>query len=87
MGGDLRAGGGANYFVELLRMRRDTLPRPENVYPRAPGAPPKIVLECCALAGSLGRDISAKQIRRPAIWQSLHAKQNVPMISQNESDG
>jgi hypothetical protein len=67
-------------------MRRALLPD-ENVYSRCDGGTPNPLIAWCTLAGLLGGVLPIEQIRRSALCQSFQAKQNVPMISQDESDG
>src|ERR1700733_15302122 len=85
MGANLRAGWGAKQSAERAGVRRAVLPD-ENVYSRRRGGTPNPLFEWCTFAGLLGGALPIEQIRRSALCQSFHAKQNVPMISQDESD-
>jgi hypothetical protein len=67
-------------------MRRAVLPD-ENVYSSCGADAPNPFFEWCTLARLLGGVLPLEQIRRSALCQSFQAKQNLPMISQDESDG
>src|SRR5580698_797931 len=86
MGANLRAGRGAKQSAERVGARRVLLSN-ENVYSRRGGGTPNLLFEWCTLAGLLGGALPLEQIRRSALCQSFRAKQNVAMISQDESDG
>jgi hypothetical protein len=78
MGGELRAAGGAKYFVERPL-------RNESVYPRASRALVKIFLERCVLADYLVAIVQRRKSAARPYPFCVRAKRNPAMISQNES--